>query len=269
MAAAKKTVSKKTTSTAMVPWTEKFAKYAKQGKEQVKSIMSGGVGIKFGRGSISVGGAAVPGGRLECVLVGHCAFNAFYLKKYDPNEATPPDCYAFALFNDDPEMAPHEQAADKQADTCGTCDHNVFGSAETGRGKACGNNIRIGALTAKDAEDAAGIALAELATGKISPTNLKSFKAYLDAVEEEHGRPLWAVVTEISSHDDPKTQIRLEFKMVSLIDDDEVLEALEKRFLKIQDVLQVPFAAAIDKPEPVKKSGGSQRFAAKKPAGKR
>lgn len=263
--ATKKVAAKK--STALVPWNEKFAKYAKEGKDQIKNVGTGGLGVKFGRGSISIGGIAVQGGKLECVLIGSCALNKYYKEAYDPDNATPPDCYAFALITDDPEMRPHEQAADKQSDLCSTCEQNEFGTAKIGKGKACNNTIRLGLITAKDAEDAAGISTAELGTGGVSPTNLKNYAGYIKALEEEHGRPVWAVVTEISSHDDPKTQIRLEFKMVALIEDDDILEALEKRFLKVQDTLQQPFAAATEKKAPAKKS--NQKFAAKKPAGRR
>lgn len=249
-------------STSIVKWTEKFAVYTKETKEQTANIGSGGISIKFGRGSVTVGDNQIKGGKLECVIVGSCALNAWYGTDYDPNDRQPPDCYAFAIVNDDPEMAPHASASNKQAEKCSECEKNVFGSAKTGRGKACSNNIRIGVLTAKDVEDTEGIATAELATGKISPTNLVHYKKYVDNVIEEYGRPPWAVVTEVSSHDDPKTQIRLEFRMVSLIEDDEALEALEKRYLKIQDVLQKPFAAPTEKPAAKKPAAGaSKKFA--------
>ncbi len=258
-------------STSLVKWDEKFSKYAKESKEQVKNIGTGGVGIKFGRGRIHIGDNEVKGGKLECVIIGHCALNRWNEQPYDADNPQPPDCYAFALVNDDPEMAPHAMAANKQSDKCADCEKNQFGTARVGKGKACGNTIRLGILTAKDAEDAEGISTAELATAGVSPTNLQHFKKYLDAVSDEHGRPLWAVVTEISSHDDPKTQIRLEFKMVSLIEDDDALNALEKRFLKIQDVLQRPFSAPSERSAPVK-AGGNKKFAAKpakKVAGRR
>jgi hypothetical protein len=260
--AAAKGKAGKTTSTAIVAWDEKFAKYAKQGTKQVANI-GGGVGIQFGRGTISVGGTTVPGGTLECVVLGYCALNAWYEGDYDPNDKQPPDCYAFAEDADDPDMAPHPQASNKQADKCSECEKNVFGSAKTGRGKACGNKIRLGCITGNDAEDAAGIAAAELATGNISPTNLKHWAGYVKALEEEHGRPSWAVVTAISSHNDEKTQIRLEFRMVSLIEDDEVLNALEKRYLKIQENLQQPFAAPTERPAPKKAVKSNSKFAGK------
>lgn len=256
-------------TTAVVKWDEKFAKYAKEGKDQVKNIGAGGIGVRFGHGSITVGGVVVAGGRLKCVVLGSCALNAWNKDKYDADNPQAPDCYAFAVVNDDPGMRPHAKAPLKQADDCATCSKNEFGSAETGKGKACANTIRLGLITAKDAEDADGIRAAELATAKVSPTNLKIFAAYVKAVEEEHGRPLWAVVTEISAHDDPRTQIRLEFKMVEMIEGDAELGALEKRALSIQGALQQPFSAAAERPGKEPKAGASKKFAAKEPAKRR
>ena len=263
MAIKKQVAAKKTT--AIVPWDKKFAQYATAAQEQVKSVGADGVGVKFGRGSIEVGGLAVPEGRLECVVIGSCALNAWYEADYDPNDAQPPDCYAFAVLTDDETMAPHEACTNKQAELCSECDKNQFGTAKTGRGKACGNNIRLGLITAKDAEDADSAKIAELAIAKISPTNRKNWAGYVKALKEEYNRPPWGVVTEISSHDDKKNQIRVEFKFVDLISDEDVIDVLEKRYLKIQDKLQQPYGPKIDRPKPAPR--GSQKFAAKpKPA---
>jgi hypothetical protein len=245
----------------IVKWDEKFAKYAKETAEQVKSIGSGGIGVKFGRGTIAVGGTTVPGGKLVCVILGSCALNAWNKDEYDADNPQPPDCYAFSIISDDDSMKPHEKAPMKQSDRCETCDKNEYGSSKRGKGKACRNTIRLGLLTAKDVEDAEGISTAEMATASISPTNLKHYAGYVKALLADTKRPPWAVVTEISSHDDAKTQIRLEFKLVELIKDAKALPELEKRFLKIQEVLQQPFNAAAEKPQQKKKS--SQKFAGK------
>ncbi len=247
-------------STAIVPWDKKFAPYAKAAVEQEKSIGGGGLGVKFGPGTITVAGGTLPGGRLECVVLGSCFENAWYGgKPYDSDDPQPPECYAFGEVAED--MAPKDDVTDKQSDTCAACPHNVFGSAETGRGKACGNKKRLALVTRKDIEDAASISTAELATAKVSPTNLKAWAGYVRALAEEHGRPPWAVVTEISSHADPKTQIRLEFKLVELIEDDATLTALEKRFLKIQDVLQTPYGPPIERPVAQPKRGTAGKSA--------
>jgi hypothetical protein len=261
---------KSTKSTALIPWSEKFAKYAKQGKAQVAAIAGGGPTIKFGPSRINVAGGDVPNATLQCVIVGYCAFNAWYGDDaFDPDDPQPPRCYAYAEVAG-PEMAPHAECQDKQADLCADCPKNQFGTASTGKGKACGNNVRLGVLTAKDCEDADGIATAELALAKVSPTNLKAWKGYVDAVTES-GRPVWAVVTEIKSK--PVTTGRaghvLEFRKVDDIEDDDVIAALEARFLKVQDTLQQPFGPPIERAKPVKRGGAAPKFAGKKTAGRR
>lgn len=255
-------------STSLVRWDEKFAKHAKDNKEQVKNIGTGGQSITFKPGAIYINkDTKVANNKLETVILGFCALNRWNAEAYDSSNPQPPDCYAFSVMVDDPEMGP-PALPNRQSDKCFDCDKNVFGTATNGKGKACANTIRMGALTGKDCEDASSIAAAELYTAGISPTNLTHFKKYQDQVMEDTGRPLWAVVTEIQSQPDPKTQIRLEFKLVSLIEDDEVLTALEKRVEKIQEALQKPFSAPTDRKPPIQ-AGGNKKFAAKKAVGRR
>jgi hypothetical protein len=255
-------------STSLVKWDEKFAQYAKAGKEQIQSIGGTGLSISFGRGFIKVGDREIKSGKLNVVIIGYCAVNRFYKEAWDPNTKTPPDCYAFALAANDPDMAPHASVVRKESARCADCPQNAFGTASVGNGKACTNNIRLGMLTEDSIEDADLISAAELGVGHVSPTNLKRWKKYVDDIEEEHHRPVWAVVTEITSENDPKTQIKVSFKMVSLIDDQDAIDALEKRYLKIQEVLQVPYAAAQEKVvKPV--AGKSAKFAGKKAVSKK
>jgi hypothetical protein len=270
--ATKKATSK---TTAITKWDEKFAGYAKQGKEQIKNIGVSGTSISFGRGKVTVGDKEYKG-PIEVIIVGYCAMNAWYDGPYDPKEKTPPACYAFSQIFDDDEMAPHKAvlAANRQADKCAECEKNQFGSATTGPGKACGNRVRLGMLLASDVKDGETAAKCEMAVGSVSPTNLKRFRKYIDTLEEDHGRPSWGVVTEIESLDDDENQIRLEFKIVDKLEDDEIIEAVEKRFLKVQDALQTPYSAAVakDKKKP-SNVGKNSKFAGKgetkKPAGKR
>lgn len=273
MATSKKAAVKKagaSSSTALVPWTERFSKYAKEGKEQVANIGSSGQSITWGHGKISIGDQNIANGKMECIILGSCALNRWNKMKYDAKNPQPPDCFAFALVADDPEMAPHLAATNRQSEKCAECDLNKFGTAETGKGKACSNTMRMGIFVSKDTEDAMSISTAELYTAGVSPTNLKHYKKYLDSILDEYDRPLWAVVTEITAHDDNDTQIRLEFKLVELIEDDDILTALEKRFLKVQETLQKPFSAPREQQVPAgrgsSKTGASQKFAKKAPS---
>ena len=258
-------MAKKTT--AIVPWDKRFAPYAKKAQEQVAKV-GGGVAVKFGRNKITVGGVDIPGGKLECVILDSCAVNIWYTKDYDKDDVQPPDCYAFADSVGDSEMAPHADATNKQCELCADCEKNQFGSAKTGRGKACGNTVRLGLLTVKDVEDPDDVVAAEMATAKVSPTNVKRWAGYVKMLGELEGgpRPPWGVITEITSLDDPDTQIRLEFKLVELIDDPAILDALEKRLPKVQEELQRPYAPPTEKAakKPAATAGRSKKFAARR-----
>ena len=264
MAIAKKAVKKAAAakgSTAIVKWDEEFASAAKDAVEKEKSIGAGGLGIKFGAGTITVAGGTLPGGKMECVILGTCFEHAWYGgRPYDPDDPQPPECYALGEVED--ELAPHNDALDKQSETCAVCEKNAFGSADTGRGKACANKKRLAIIVASDLEDAG---TAEIAIAKVSPTNLKAWAGYVRAIAEDPGRPPWGVITEISSHPDPKTQIRLEFRLVDSINDNEILTALKKRVGKIQDVLQQPYGPPIERPKKAARvpAGRTQKFAGK------
>lgn len=264
---------KKASNVALAKWDQKFAPLAKEAADQVKNVGGGGTAVKFGRGSISVGGATVPGGKLECIILGSCALNAWWSIDYDADNVQPPDCYAFAIVSGDPEMVPHAEAADKQSDKCADCGKNQFGTSKRGRGKACSNCIKLALITANDASDADGVASAEIAIGRVSPTNLKHWAGYVKSLAQEDGRPPWAVVTQIQTFDDPDTQIRVQFTKVETIDDPAILEALEKRIgedgSKIQEFLQQPYGPAVEKKVPKAKAGANRKFAAGRNAGGR
>ena len=235
---------------SLVKWDEKFAAYARKAQESVKNIGGGGRSVSFRAGVIEVAGATVPGNKLECIIIGAVAFNGWYKDAYDSSNPQPPDCYAFGVLGKEENMAPHEKAEEPQNADCASCEKNQYGSAETRRGKACGNNIRMGLLLAKDCEDGTSTKAAEMATAKVSPTNLKAYRGYVDSVADEHGRPPWAVITQIQSLADSKTQIRLEFSMLDLITDAEIIEALEARANSSVEPLIVPFPPRAEKPTP-------------------
>jgi hypothetical protein len=265
--ATKKKAASSTTTLAL--WQEKFMASAKAGAEQLKNIGGGGTGIKFGHGTIQVGDAVKKDGKIEVIIVGYTGHNRWFKGKYDPSETTPPDCYAFSAILGDEAMAPHPAASDKQSTLCIDCPKNAWGSADTGRGKACANTVRLGCLLASDIDEAKDVAGAELATAGVSPTNLAKFKSYVNeladrAASDGGPRPTWGVITQIQSFHDDKTQIRLEFTLVSDIEDAAILEALEKRLNKVQDTLQQPYQATAEKV----KAGARKKFAGKVPAKK-
>lgn len=262
--ATKKAAAKKP-GTSLIPWQERFDKSAAVGLAQVKNVGATFKSIKFGRGTINVGDDVVKSGAIECIILGSSPLKRWNKDAWDADNPKAPDCYAFPLIVDDPDAKPHPASPDKQSEDCATCEQNAFGTAKQGTGKACADTIRMGILIGKDVEDGDTALNAEMYSGSASPTNQKYYAKYVKWVAENHGnRPLWAVVTEISSHNDPKTQIRLEFKMVSIIEDDDVLLALEKRSEKVTEELTKPFSASVDKGKTPAKGSKNRKFAAKK-----
>lgn len=266
---------KKTTeSTAMIPWEQRFAVMATAGVAQVANIGANIHQIKFDRGFIKVDDAEIKSGKLECIIAGFVAHNRWNEKPWNPDDPQPPDCYAFSLILEDKteETKPHAAAPKKQNEDCLTCVKNVYGSARVGDGKACANTARLGIFIGNDLKNAESVAKAEMYTGSVSPTNVKYLSAYLKQLETVHKRPIWAAVTEITSNSDPKTQIKLEFKMVSLLKDAKIIEALYERIKPeplpslasaITETLIKPYSASVDKKAGAKNSK-NQKFAAKK-----
>jgi hypothetical protein len=265
---ATKKAAGKSNSTAMVPWEEKFAQLATEGVAQVANVGANIHQIKFGRGTITVDDDIIKSGQLECVVLGFVALNRWNKDAYDANNPKAPDCYAFSTIIDDKKMVPHPAAPLKQNEDCVSCEKNAYGSAERGDGKACANTARLGILVDNDLKNAESVKSAEMYTGSVSPTNLKYLAAYLKQLEKTHKRPIWGVVTQINTFDDPKTQIRVEFKMVTLINDPKIIEALHERVTPLQETLQQPFAASVDK-KPAARNSKNQKFAPKKGASKR
>jgi hypothetical protein len=258
--------TKKSPGSALIPWEKQFAADAKKAVEQESTSGGGGQSVKFGAGgTITVAGATLPGNRLECVILGACFENGWYDTPYNPDDPQPPTCYAFGEA--EKEMAPHPDCQQAQSDTCAGCPKNEFGSALVGRGKLCGNKKRIALVTANDAQDLDVLATVELATAKLSPTQLKAWAGYVRSLAElDKPRSSWNVVTEITGFPDQKNQYRLEFRMVETIDDSATLQVLSKRKDKVQEFLQQPYGPPIvrDK-KPVKRGavGGGKKFAAK------
>lgn len=128
-------------------------------------------------------------GPLRAVILDFLSGNYFYPGVYDPDDITPPDC--FALGVEVASMAPPDNVPSKQADSCAVCPQNQFGSAQRGKGKAC-QNARLIALLPIDANEDTPIM-----TLKVSPTALRQFDGYVASVARSFQTPPVGVITTI------------------------------------------------------------------------
>jgi len=111
-------------------------------------------------------------GPMHCVILDHRNFNRYYTRAYDPQNPAPPDCFAIAKEID--ALAPHEDAQDPQSDACATCPNNAWGSAATGKGKACRNSVRLAIASTDATTDTEPMILT------LPPTALKGWNSFVN-----------------------------------------------------------------------------------------
>ena len=124
-------------------------------------------------------------GPLDLVIVDFVSRNTFYEGTYDPNNITPPAC--FAIHPEPKQMAPSENSPIKQSDDCASCPMNQFGSS--GKGKACKNG-RMLAVLPPDADADTPLWLLQ-----VSPTALKGFDGFVGSVARTFQMPPIAVIS--------------------------------------------------------------------------
>jgi hypothetical protein len=224
-------------------WDEELAKYATEAS--AKESVGGGSFLSFKSGMLSYAGNAIPGNKLEVIVLGDVHENAYYDQPYDADNPVSPACFAFG--EDPATMQPHADAKEPQSDRCATCKWNAFGSADNGKGKKCRNIRKLALIPADQVDD---VAAAELAFAKIPPTSVVNFSAHTKRVADAAHRPLWAVITSISCAPHLKKQVEVSFAYVDSIKDGEQLSAIKTRVDSIQASLQVPYTYSEAAPTP-------------------
>jgi hypothetical protein len=165
------------------------------------------------------------GDSLDVVILNYCFINAYYSAVYDPNDLQVPDCFAIALSEKD--LKPLDVSQDKQYANCFHCPKNEFGSAITGKGKACRNRQKIAFIASVDVEKKfEDITVFYL---KIAPTSLKNVANYFAKLLKIIKLPIFAVQTQISLEKPAKAgHSILNLKMLKVIEGRENFSTLIK-----------------------------------------
>lgn len=226
----------KKSNNAVSLWSDKLAEIAaaEAAKEVIGDLIPQ---LSIRNGIMRIGDNQIPGNRIAVVIACNVFENAYYNTAYDPDAIVPPACYAFGT--DSAEMAPTDLVKDKQSDSCAECSNNMFGSADTGKGKACGNRRKLvcvpaGEYNSKTNEwaietDADEFANATAAVLSIPPTSLVEYSKYVKTLAKEHKRPSNAVITEIKVVPDDKRQFVVKFNFIDYIDEDVYLSILDRQ----------------------------------------
>ena len=284
MATATKKISSK--STAVVPWEDKMRGAAqKQAKAEKPQNLAASISIRGG--IMMIDGEAIEGNELNVVVLAAVHENQWYDREYDASNPTVPACYAFSDPDDeDPDTIEERMANEPEGDNpqgqddpneegvpggkCVDCWANRFGTADKGRGKACKNIRRLALITEDALESAEALKEAEVRTLKIPVMSVRNWGSFVRQINEEVERPSYGVICALKCVPDPKSQFKLQFSFMNLVNFDQPLwEAMEKKVAEInkQIVAKYPSQEQLDEmksSQPVRPQGRmAQKMAGK------
>lgn len=253
---------KKTPGTDVIDWEKEMEAQAAIAAETQRS--TGGGGGKFfstAAGVLSFDGNPMPGNRMVVVVLGDINENSYYDGPYDPSTPASPVCFAFNKH--EAEMEPHtavdnDSYFERQNDVCQGCPQNEWGSAPTGKGKACKNVARLALIPAgtfsekgsgrsKSIEfdgvidDEDHYSAAEVAFIKLPVMSVKNWANYVKSIAADLKRPPHGVFTEVWLEPDPKSQYKVMFEVVDKVPN-HLLKIMMDRHTKVQSEIDFPYS---------------------------
>jgi hypothetical protein len=209
---------------------------------------TGGTFLSTKGGILTFGEEKMPGNQVCVIVLDAILENTAYEGKYGPDSKQPPRCYAFGRLDEQKEMAPHPSMDAfpdyfvPQSESCATCPLNEYGSAETGRGKACKNRARLAILPAgyympkrnsKDMDleiftDPAHFKTADIAQLKLPVLSVKNYFKFVSDVAATHRRPPHGVIARVFIEPDEKAQFKVCFEMLEVVPN-EIAEIIMER----------------------------------------
>lgn len=211
-------------SKELVNWEERFAERREARKEQ----------IEFGSNRIRITQSGMfrtpddrEGKAIKVVVLDFMSVNLYYDSAYDRDNPKPPAC--FAIGPNPRTLVPSENSPAKQAEKCGICPLNEYGSALTGKGKACKNTRLLAVVPANAPEDDVWLL-------SIPPTSIRFWDKYVAQVSAEHGVDVAQVITSIHQ-DEKQTFAAPRFSVDGMIGVNE-LAAYGRRFEEARAALE-------------------------------
>lgn len=203
--------------------------------------------ISLAGGAMTYMDQALPGNKVDVVILAAGFWNKFYHKKYNPRVIVNPTCFA---VTDDPEadMEPHENVENPQHQNCSACPKFQWGSAgtpdEPSRGKACKETRRLVVVPVAALESKETFLKSEMAVIDVPVTSVRNYANFLNTLSASVKRPMYTVVTTLERVVDAKTQFKLTFSPISLINDVEIIQAIRSRMEEAKRVATTPYDEA-------------------------
>lgn len=253
--------TRKPKSTAVVKWDEELAKYA-EAAATAEAKTGGGQFFGTKGGILTWADAPVPNNEMAVVVIDTVFENVYYEGEYDPDTPQAPTCFAFS--HDEDMLSPHKvvvEAGQKQNDKCEGCEHNEFGTANRGRGKACRNTRRLAMIPAGQFdrsgafdmfEDVSHYETAAVGYMKLPVTSVKGYANFVKQVAAGLKRPPFGIVTKVKVLPDPKNQFKVTFEPVEKLPD-ELIGAIMQRREEVVPTIDFPYSLEVEDTKPAKK----------------
>lgn len=245
--------------TEVVNWEEQMAQQAEVAAASQRATGSGGAFVSMKAGQLSFDGNPMPGNQMPVIVLGAVMENSYFDSAYDPDTPTAPKCFAFAEREDD--LEPHSEVDkvdyfERQSDSCAECPMNQWGSARTGKGKACSNVMRLALLPAGVYKPMGGrnagydleliddpdvMAAAGVVYIKIPVMSVRNFADYVKSLAAELRRPPWGVVTNLFLTPSERSQFTVNFEVIENLAP-EMLQVVMPRHDKEMEAIGFPYS---------------------------
>lgn len=214
--------------TAVLSIQEQIAQQLARQNEAAKSLRSGGSYIGFKNAQLKVDGISISENQLNVRVLSVISERAWYSKEFDADAVQVPDCYS---LND---TVPHDDAANPQADHCGDCPHNKWGSATRGKGKACRESARVIVIPANVPPQSA-----QMYTAKVPITSLSTVTSFTSRCAQAN-KLMGEFVTKLSCVEDKKSFFKVHLTPVEVTADID-MAALLKAQNAAYDLAMTPY----------------------------
>lgn len=214
--------------TAIMSIQEQIAQQLARQNQAAQGLRSGGSYIGFKNAQLKVDGITIPENQLNVRVLSVISERAWYSKDFDADAVQVPDCYAL----DD--TVPHSDAGNPQADHCGDCQYNKWGSAPRGKGKACRESARVIVVPAN-----VPVNVAQMYTTKVPVTSLSTVTSFTSRCGQAN-KLMGEFVTKLSVVEDKKSFFKVHLAPVEVTQDMD-MAALLKAQNAAYDLAMTPY----------------------------
>ena len=254
-------MAKKNEKNLPANWDEELARQAQVAAGMENSTATGQF-FSLRGGNLSWNDAPLPNNQMAVIIVDSILENVYYEGRFDPDTPQSPTCFAFG--RDEKEMCPHNSVVEngsQQSDACSSCEMNQWGTAVTGRGKACRNVRRLAMIPAgilengkfKIFEEDDHFESTAIGFMKLPVTSVKGYAAFVKQIAGALKRPPHGIITRVSVVPDSKSQFKVVFEPIMSVPN-ELMSTVMKRHEEAQSVIDFPYTLDDgSEPEPPKK----------------